>query len=268
MSEIVPDHVYRDAFVVRNGKTEQSWVDPSDPLRLEFEYVQRIADVLECSLLARPSAERLRVIHVGGGGLTLPRYIEARRSGTAQIVLEPDVALIDEVRRKLPLPNRAAIKIRPVDGRTGVADLPGGCADMVIVDAFAGATVPGELATAEFFAEVLRLLRTDGLALMNVTDKAPFGWTRRCVAGLAAHEVEVAMIAETPIWRGRRFGNLVVVAGRTLPVPAIELRLARAGFPYRLVGGRDLTRWLGGARPFEDGDTESSPEPPWSTGWC
>ena len=40
------DREVRGAFLVRTGKTQQSWVDPDDPLRLEFEYVQRIAEIL------------------------------------------------------------------------------------------------------------------------------------------------------------------------------------------------------------------------------
>ena len=94
MNRVVPAPDDRRAFMVVSGKTEQSWVDPSDPLRLEFEYVQRIAEVLDVTVLARPDSERVRVIHVGGGGLTLPRYVEARRPHTAQVVMEPDLSLI------------------------------------------------------------------------------------------------------------------------------------------------------------------------------
>ena len=116
MSEIVPAADGRNAFVVVNGETEQSFVDLSDPLRLEFEYVQRIAEVLDETVLARPHGETVRLVHVGGGGLTLPRYVQARRPGTAQIVFEPDTDLIERVRKELPLPGRATTKIRPMDG--------------------------------------------------------------------------------------------------------------------------------------------------------
>ena len=267
MSQVVPAPDDHRAFLVVNGRTEQSWVDPTDPLRLEFEYVQRIAEVLEETVLGRPASERVRVIHVGGGGLTLPRYVEARRPHTAQIVLEPDEALTLQVRAALPLPRHTGIKVRGVDGRTGVAQLPSGCADIVIVDAFAGASVPPELATAEFLAEVERVLRHGGLVVMNLTDSAPFAWSRRCLAGFAATFGEVAASAEVPVWKGRRFGNLVVVAGAELPLSALERRLARAPFPYRLRAGADLSRWLAGAHPFTDADAAPSPSPAWSRGW-
>lgn len=253
--------------MVRDGHTEQSWVDPDDPLRLEFEYVQRIAEVLEETILTRPDSERVRVVHVGGGGLTLPRYIEARRPRTAQIVLEPDATLTEQVRERLPLARRSGIKIRPVDGRAGIAEISDGWADLVIVDAFAGASVPAELATAEFFAEIARTLRPGGLAVMNLTDSAPFGWARRCLAGLVSVHEQVAVSAEIPVWKGRRFGNLVATGGDRLPLEALQRRLNRATFGYRQLAGRQLHGWIAGAVPFTPEDAEPSPAPAWSRGW-
>jgi hypothetical protein len=267
MNRVVPAPDDRRAFMVIHGKTEQSWVDPHDPLRLEFEYVQRISEVLEETVLLRPPSERVRVIHIGGGGLTLPRFVEARRPRTAQVVLEPDAELTAKVREKLPLTRNSSIKVRPVDGRTGIAALPSGCADSVIIDAFAGASVPPELATLEFFTEVGRTLRPGGQVVMNLTDSAPFGWARRCLAGIVASFEEVAVSAEVPVWKGRRFGNLVAVGGTDLPVAALGRRLQRAGFPYRLLSGRELASWLGGAEAFTDADAEGSPSPAWSRGW-
>lgn len=267
MSEIVPAADGRNAFVVVNGETEQSFVDLSDPLRLEFEYVQRIAEVLDETVLARQRTQALRVVHVGGGGLTLPRYVQARRPGTAQIVFEPDADLTERVRRELPFAGRVTTKIRAVDGRTGLAEMPSGCADAVVVDAFAGASVPGELATRLFFADGMRLLRDEGVLVMNVTDSAPFAWSKRCIAGIVANAAQVAVIAEVPILKGRRFGNLIVVGGAVLPLEALSDRLRQAAFPHRLLAGVTLRDWLGGAFPFEATDAQPSPEPNWSKTW-
>ncbi len=267
MSEIVPTADGRNAFVVVNGETEQSFVDLADPLRLEFEYVQRIAEVLDEAVLARPRAETVRVVHVGGGGLTLPRYVQARRPGTAQIVFEPDADLTERVRKELPFPGRATTKIRAVDGRTGLAEMPSGCADALVVDAFAGASVPAELATRLFFADGMRVLRDGGVLVMNITDSAPFTWAKRCIAGVIANSAEVAVIAEVPILKGRRFGNLIVVAGTVVPLAALADRLRQAAFPHRILTGVTLRDWLGGASPFEGTDTHPSPEPNWSRTW-
>lgn len=261
-----PDHP--GAFVVVSGPTSQSWVDPADPTRLEFEYVQRIAEVLDHTVLPRPEGERLRVVHVGGGGLTIPRYVEAVRPHTAQIVLEPDLDLIHEVRQKIPLHRHTGIKIRPLDGSSGIAAMPEHYADAIVTDAFVGAQVPGELATAEYFSETRRVLRPGGVMVMNLTDKAPFAWARRCLAGVTVSYRHVVVSAEAAVWKGRRFGNLVAVASnRPLPVDVLERLAARAAFPYRLSSGRPLQRWVGSAQPFTGADAEPSPEPGWARGW-
>ncbi len=262
MSEIVPDHIHPGAFVVRTGITEQSWVDLSDPVRLEFEYVRRIAEALEATVLTRPPAERLRVVHVGGGGLSLPRWVAAVRPRTAQVVLEPDSALVAAVRARLPLPRQSGIKIRETDGRSGIVEMPDEYADVVIVDAFAGAVVPADLATVEFFADLARVLRPGGVMAMNLGDRAPFGWGRRCLAGITTVFRHVAVSAEVPIWKGRRYGNLVVLAGQVpLPLALLERQLARADFPYRLLAGGSLAAWIEGAPPFSGEDVSASPDP-------
>ncbi|NMD45200.1 MAG: spermidine synthase, partial [Propionibacterium sp.] len=120
-ARVEPDREVRGAFLVRSGSTQQSWVDPDDPLRLEFEYVQRIAEALRATVLRRDPDLRLRLVHLGGGGMTLPRWVAAVRPGTDQVVCEPDAELVDEVRRKLPLDRGAGIRVRVTDGRSGLA---------------------------------------------------------------------------------------------------------------------------------------------------
>ena len=146
----VEDSAQPSAFLVRIGDTDQSYVDLADPLRLEFDYVQRIADVID---EIAPGGARLRVVHVGGAALTLPRYVTATRPSSAQIVLEPDEELTQVVRERLPLPRRSGIKVRAVDGRSGIAAMRDDFADLVIVDAFAGARVPPELTTTPALRE-------------------------------------------------------------------------------------------------------------------
>ena len=92
---LVPDRAYSRAYSLRVGRTDQSYVDLDDPLRLEFDYLQRMADVVDCA--AEPGRP-LRVVHVGGAAMTLARYIAATRPQSAQLVLEPDAELTAFVR--------------------------------------------------------------------------------------------------------------------------------------------------------------------------
>lgn len=247
------------AFVLRMSGMEQSHVDLVDPRRLEFEYVRRIGDVLDA---AGPPGEPLRVVHVGGAALTLPRYVAVTRPRSAQVVLEPVAGVTQLVRRELPLPRRSGIKVRDVDGRTGLAALRDDHADVVVVDAFADARVPGELVTVEAAHELARVVRPGGLAVLNLTDRAPFGWARRAVAALRTAFPEVALTAEPATLRARRLGNLVVLASTGgVPVRQLRDRATTAAAPYRVLDDRQVRDGFGGGTPFTDADSESSPPP-------
>src|SRR6188768_2208554 len=139
--------------VVLDGQP-QSAVDLDDPERLDFEYVQHLALCVET--LAPEGM--LRVTHVGGAGLTLARWVHHRRPRSPQVVLEPDAALTEAVRRELPLPRGHRIRVRAVDGLTGIRAVRDASADVLVLDAYAGGRVPAELGTLEWFGEVARVL--------------------------------------------------------------------------------------------------------------
>ncbi len=68
-----------------------SYVDVDDPTHLEFEYVRAIASTVEAVL---PSGEPISALHLGGGGLTLPRWLAETRPGTDSLVLEVDPGVV------------------------------------------------------------------------------------------------------------------------------------------------------------------------------
>jgi spermidine synthase len=252
----------RGGVTVHMDGSPQSHVQPDDPTLLVFEYVQHLA----LAIAALPSGP-LGVTHVGGAGLTLPRWVEATRPGSPQIVLEPDAGLTDLVRREIPLPRRHRIRVRPVDGLTGVRALKAGSADVVVTDAYAGGRVPAELVGTAYAREVARVLRDGGVALWNLADEPGLRWVARVVATVGSVLPHVALIATHEVLKGRRFGNSVLVAGASpLPVEALRRDVARANLPTGLREGAALTRLLAGARPFGD-DGEQSPPPPEPGRW-
>src|SRR5450631_3825152 len=185
----------------------QSHVNLADPGSLGFEYIAHFAAVID-TLPAGP----LGVTHIGGAGLTLARYINAVRPGSPQIVLEPNVQLTELVRRELPLPRLHRIRVRPVDGCTGVAQLADASADVVVLDAYAEGRVPAELTTVDFLADVSRALKPNGTLLANMADEPDKAYLRRVYAGLFTVFGQVALIGTHEILKGRRFGNTLAVA--------------------------------------------------------
>jgi spermidine synthase len=256
--ELVADTEHPGGYLLLMDDVRQSYVDLADPTYLDFEYMQYLASVLE----TRPAGP-LAVTHIGGGGLTLPRYLNAIRPGSTQIVLEPDTELTALIRARLPLPRGHRIRIRPVPGRPGISALAAASADLVILDAYADGRVPASLTTAEFFTEVARVLRRDGLLLANLVDEPGLDYLRRVLAAMAAASLdELVLVSSTDVLRGRRFGNVVVAAARRpLDIDELRRRLARQPFPVGIRAGAALAGIYAGARPWTDADSAESPEP-------
>ncbi|NHA69986.1 spermidine synthase [Phycicoccus flavus] len=242
----------------------QSAVDVDDPTVLAFEYVQHLALAVD----ALAPAGRLRVTHVGGGALTLPRWVEHTRPGSPQIVLEPAADLTDAVRRELPLPRGHRIRVRPVTGEEGVAALRDASADLVVLDAFADGRVPAGLTTREWMADVARVLVPGGLLLANVPDEPGLRYAARVAAGAQEVVGDAAFVGLHEVLKGRRFGNLVLVAARgPLDLYALRRATASAALPTGVLPGRDVARKVPGARPFTAEDAAASPVPPQRDAW-
>ena len=193
----------------------------------------------------RPGGQPLRVLHLGGGALTLPRYVAATRPGSAQRVVEIDGPLVELVRRALPWDRQG-----PAEG-TGGRRPRGRHRD------------PGRRVRPGRRGRLRRrpdarppghgrvhprggpgaVPRPAGLA--NVADGPPLRYARAQVATIRSVLPQACLVADAAVLRGRRFGNLVVLAGRT-PPPVAELTRRAAGdwFPGRVEV--DLDRFTGG----------------------
>jgi spermidine synthase len=259
-AELLGDADRDGSWVLLVDGTPQSHVDLVDPAHLEFEYVRRIGHVLD--LLAEPG-EPVEAVHLGGGALTLPRYLAVTRPGSRQRVVELDEALTELVRTRLPLPRGARVRVRAADARAGLAALPAASADVVVSDVFAGARTPAHLTSLEYAQEARRVLRPGGVLAVNVADGPPLRFARVQAATLRAVFGKVCLLAEPGTLRGRRFGNLVAVASDApLPLAGLIRRCAADPMPGRVVAGADLDRFAGRAQPVRDADAVPSPEPP------
>ncbi|WP_017584947.1 spermidine synthase [Nocardiopsis ganjiahuensis] len=246
-------------FLLVEG-TPQSHVDLSDPGYLDFSYVRRIAHAAD---LVAPEGEPIEAMHLGAGALTVARYVAHTRPGSRQRAVDVDAALVETVRRRLPWDRKAQLRVGIGDARDWIAARHESSADLIVSDVFAGARTPARLTSAEFYAEAARVLRPGGFLVVNVGDGYALKHTRAQVATVRSVLPHVVMTAEPGILRGRRFGNLVLVAGHR-PLPAEELgRLAhRDPEMARLVEGEDLDRFTSGRSPVHDADAEDSPAPP------
>lgn len=259
-AEVVADQARGRGWTLLVDGAPQSYVDLDEPTYLDFAYQRRIGHIVD---LAAPPGRPLRAVHLGGGAFTLARYTAATRPRSTQQVVEYDEALVQFVRRELPLDPGARIRVRSTDARAGLAKIADGWADLVITDVFGGARTPGHLTTTEFLHEVRRALGPGGHYAANLADGPPLAHLRGQIATAAAVFPHLALVADPAVLRGKRFGNAVLLASdRPLPVAEFTRRAAGDPHPGRVLHGRELTDFTGGAAPVVDAAAKDSPAPP------
>ncbi len=272
-AELVRDADRQRAWTLLVAGTPQSHVDLDDPFYLEFEYMRRLGHLID---LAAPAGAPLAVLHLGGGGLTLARYVAATRPGSSQLAVDSDAGLVELVRRELPLdqPGRRAgrraagraggrVRVRVGDAREVLEQVAPGSFDVVVTDVFAGARTAAHLTSAEFTAAAARALTPAGIYAANIGDGPPLSHTRARVAAARSVLPCACLLADAAVLKGRRFGNLVLAASRSaLPVADLGRRVAGDPFPGRLLEGGELDRFVAGAHPITDARPQASPAPP------
>jgi hypothetical protein len=250
VATLVRDDARRDAWTLLLDGVESSHVDLDDPTVLEFEYVRWLGDVIDCLL---PAGEPLDTVHLGGGALTLARYVAATRPGSAQLVFEIDAALVDLVRSRLPWQKNRRLRVRIGDARAGLATLAAASRDVVVRDVFRDAVVPASMCTRECAQLVKHVLRPTGVYLMNVADRSPFAVTGVELATLFGVFTHIAVVSEPAVLRGRRHGNLVIAAANVpLPVDAIARRVADGGVQGRVRKGAEVRAMARGHAVLRD----------------
>src|SRR5262249_3431928 len=135
LAELAVDPQRPRAFTLLVDGAPQSHVDLDDPRHLEFGYMRLLGHLIDLAAPSAPAGRPLRVLHLGGGGLTLARYVAATRPGSVQLAVDSDAALVELVRRRLPLDQRGRragggpqgrIRVRVGDARAVLEQVPAG----------------------------------------------------------------------------------------------------------------------------------------------
>jgi hypothetical protein len=258
VAELVPDPRSANAWALFIDGVAQSYVDLDDPLYLEFAYARRVAGVVDA---VRTTGAAIDVLHLGGGALSLPRYVAATRPGSRQLVIERDAALNEFVRKRLPIPADLDVTVWIGGARAAMATAASDAYDLIVSDVFEAARMPSDVATAEFAALVVPALRQNGLYVVNVTDVPTLAFTKRLAATLRTAFAQVCVLADPGMLRGRRFGNCLLVASRLVDgVPTRALVRSRPGDTGAVGLLRDeaLDSFIAGAAPLLDDTVASS----------
>ena len=199
-----------------------SHIVPGDSGRLDFEYMRWMADFLDS---AYPDAEKpkARLTHLGGAACTMPRYFAHEWKGSRNTVVEIDSELAMLARELFELPKAPTVKIRVGDAREVADTFKPETRDVIIRDVFSSATTPRSLTTVEFYAQTRASISKHGFYLANCGSHADLKEAKEELAGMCKVWPHVAAIADPPMLKGRRYGNLVLI-GASQPInPAPEL---------------------------------------------
>lgn len=253
VAEVVSEPGAPHRVMLLLGGSESSFLDLSDPGHLEFEYMQHIRAVLDSSFPREDPGAALRFVHLGAAACALPRALLADRPTSRHLAVELDTELSRLVRAWFDLPRSPSLRIRNAEARATVEGLYPGSVDAVVRDVFVDAEVPDHLRTVQFVREVAAALAPGGLYLVNLTDSPGLHRTREELAAVATVFPEVVAVVDPAIWRGRRYGNVVLAAAhRPFDTAAIDRGLRRLPFPALVVGRRELARLHATTRPRED----------------
>jgi hypothetical protein len=262
IASLQPDAWRPGSWILSIDDTPQSHIDLADPTALHFDYIARMGHIIDAAF---PSGDPITALHLGAGGLTLPRYIDATRSGSRQQVVEIERDLIDFVREHCPLPRGASIRCRYGDARAVMAALPKGLlgqVDLVVVDVFHGARTPAHVTSVEFYTAVKALLTPNGVVVVNVTDGPPLAFARGQLATIRFVFGDAFATAEQGVANAKRFGNVVLAATSTGVVPAWVSGLVGKG-PHSaaVIAGSDARAWSASATVVTYNTATPSPPP-------
>jgi len=240
--EFLADPDEPDAWTLVVNGMPQSHVNLADPIMIAFDYVRRTLRIIEVELADGP----LRVLHLGGGGLSLPRCLALLRPGSEQTVVEIDPLLADLVAERLPLQPGSGITVTIGDAKNALAAAEPGAYDLIIADIFTGSAVPRHVTTAQFVKLASAALAPGGLYIANVIDGRPLIFVRALSQAVRDTFGDAVVLAEQDVFGESVRGNFLLVgADHDLR----DLMALPEEDPYDLLAkrGKDLTHFISGA---------------------
>lgn len=188
-------------------------LDLSGPPKLNFDYAKRVAYLTDHFF---PEGRPISVLHLGGGALSIPRYLEATRPRSKQVVVEVEEDVITFVEEHFPLPSDTSIEIIYADAADikNVMMDSASKFDLILCDVYMDFLAPANSAL-EFYSSVKDLLLNEGVVIVNAVDalatqrefaQAHFDYTKE------VFERAVVLADVEDLEQGRKT-NILVVAG-------------------------------------------------------
>lgn len=257
--ELEQDPYSAGGWLVSVNGVPSSHIIIGEPRELVFEYMRWIAVAVEAHVRDHLDPASLRLTHLGGGACTLARYFADVYPQSRNTVVELDGSLAMLARQWFDIPRSPRVKIRVDDAREVAEAFAPASRDVIVRDAFAGAVTPTSLTTVEFFAHCRRGLAPDGIYVANCGDHHDLRGAKAELAGMAEVWEHVAVIADPPMLKGRRYGNIVLLASDAglltesgAGMATASRELLGGGVPAQYKDEKWTRRFFSGAAPRRD----------------
>jgi spermidine synthase len=239
-----PNGQYVLSFGAKRLRYTESVVNPDDELDLPVYYTQSMT----VGLAYAPALEDAAIIGLGGGRTAWYHHKSVPDLHFTAVELDPAVAQIaDQFFKVRPEKN---FDINIMDGRVWLTKSTD-TFDLILIDAYRGPFVPFHLLTTEFYQEVAKHLKPDGIAVQNVEPSTMLFDSAVATIGSAFDNLD--------FYEGK--GNIVIVAYNGPKRDPDELkrvaaeRQAQYGFRYdltKILDRRYEPRFDAAATPLTD----------------
>jgi len=147
---------------------DHSYIIPDNPTTLIYKYSKVFDELVRYVTRENPAP---RVLHLGGGGYSFPRYMEVVYPKSVNEVVEIDPAVTQVAHEELGLPLDTSIKTYTQDARLFLIQRnTRDKYDIIIGDVFNDQATPYHLTTLEFNQLVKANMAEDGIYMINLTD--------------------------------------------------------------------------------------------------
>ncbi|MBA7630656.1 Polyamine aminopropyltransferase [subsurface metagenome] len=188
----------------------QSYVVPEDQTALVYDYLKVFEEIVRYINGENPAP---RVLHLGGGGYSFPRYMEAVYPESVNEVVEIDPAVTQVAHEELGLPLETSIKTHNQDARLFlIQQKTVEKYNIVIGDVFNDFSTPYHLTTLEFNELVKANMEKDGIYLVNINDYPHGRYTPSFIHTLKQAFKYVYLFGVGESWGQKKNGTLVITA--------------------------------------------------------
>ena len=187
-----------------------SYNSTENNLSLHYAYERAYSEIMAGVPVEGPK----RVLALGGGGYTYPRYMETKYPDSYNHVVEIDPGVSYVALNHMGVDPNTKIKTTNYDARQYLQASSGDKYNYILGDAFNDYSVPFHLTTREFTQLVYDHLTDDGMYLANVIDTNTAGFLSAYARTVNQVFPHVYIIPNIPNWKANTRSTFVIVGSK------------------------------------------------------